>query len=153
MEGSILAYKNVSSTYKETTIKTAGQGQLIVMLYDEAIKQLGKAVELLALNNTDKKDPGRIEQISKAVMKTEEILTELMVSLDFEQGGEISKNLFSLYTWFNRELLEANINKDINRMLTVKDMLSDLKSTWVQIASQNTAESANRETVGLNIAG
>jgi flagellar protein FliS len=152
LEGIVL-YKNVSSTYKETTIKTAGQGQLIVMLYDEAIKQLTKAAELLTLNNTDKKDPGRIEQISKAVMKTEEILTELMVSLDFEQGGEISKNLFSLYTWFNRELLEANINKDINRMLTVRDMLSDLKGTWIQIANQKTAESANRETVGLNIAG
>ena len=121
------------------------------MLYDEAIKQLSKAVELLKLNNTDKKDPGRIEQISKAVMKTEEILTELMVSLDFEQGGEISKNLFSLYTWFNRELLEANINKDINRMAVVKDMLSELRNTWSKIASH--AETPNRETAGINIAG
>jgi flagellar protein FliS len=151
--GRILAYKNALSTYKETTIKTAGQGQLIVMLYDEAVKQLSKAIELLKLNNTDKKDPGRIEQISKAVMKTEEILTELMVSLDFEQGGEISKNLFSLYTWFNRELLEANINKDIERMLTVKDMLSDLRSTWSQIANQYNADTPNREAAGINIAG
>jgi flagellar protein FliS len=148
-----MAYKNVSSTYKETKVKTAGQGQLIVMLYDEAVKQLTKAVELLELNNTDKKDPGRIEQISKAVMKTEEIITELLVSLDFEQGGEISKNLFSLYTWFNRELLEANIAQDKKRMLTVKDMLSDLRNTWSQIASQNPAEQPNREAVGLNIAG
>ena len=148
-----MAYKNVSSTYKETTIKTAGQGQLIVMLYDEAAKQLTKAIELLEQNNTQKKDPGRIEQISKAVMKTEEILTELMVSLDFEQGGEISKNLFSLYTWFNRELLEANINKDIHRMSTVKDMISDLRNAWSQVASQNPAEQINREAIGLNIAG
>jgi flagellar protein FliS len=148
-----MPYKNASNTYKETTIKTAGQGQLIVMLYDEAIKQLGKAVELLELNNTDKKDPGRIEQISKAVMKTEEIITELMVSLDFEQGGEISKNLFSLYSWFNRELLEANISRDIDRMLTVKGMLSDLRNTWSTITIQNPVEQPNRETVGLNIAG
>lgn len=148
-----MAYKNASSTYKETTIKTAGQGQLIIMLYDEAVKQLAKAIELLELNNTQKKDPGRIEQIGKAVMKTEEILTELMVSLDFEQGGEISKNLFSLYTWFNKELLEANINKDIQRMLTIKDMISDLRNAWIQIANQNTADQANREKIGLNIAG
>jgi flagellar protein FliS len=148
-----LAYKNPTSTYKETTITTAGQGQLIVMLYDEAVKQLAKAIELLELNNTDKKDPGRIEQINKSLMKTEEILTELMVSLDFEQGGEISKNLFSLYTWFNRELLEANINKDIERMLHVRNMLSDLRTTWSQIASQYTAETPNREAAGINIAG
>ena len=148
-----MAYKNASSTYKETKIKTASQGQLIVMLYDEAIRQLNMAVELLNLNNTQKKDPGRIEQIGKSVMRAEEIITELMVSLDFEQGGEISKNLFSLYTWFNRELLEANINKDIHRIVTVRDMLSDLKVTWSKVASSNTAEQSNREAVGLNIAG
>jgi flagellar protein FliS len=152
-ERNIMAYKSAISTYKETTIKTAGQGQLIVLLYEEAVKQLTKAVELLELDNKQKKDPGRIEQINKAVMKTEEILTELMVSLDFEQGGEISQNLFSLYTWFNRELLEANINKDIQRILTVKDMLSDLKTTWSKVANLNTAEQSNREAVGLNIAG
>ncbi|MDR1838628.1 MAG: flagellar export chaperone FliS [Treponema sp.] len=148
-----MAYKSALSTYKETTIKTAGQGQLIVMLYDEAVKQLSRAIEMLELNNTPKKDPGNIEQIGKAVMKTEEILTELMVSLDFEQGGEISKNLFALYTWFNRELLEANIDGDIQRMTTVRDMISDLRNTWSKIASQNTVESANREVIGLNIAG
>jgi len=148
-----MAYKDVSSSYKETKVKTAGQGQLIVMLYDEAIKQLTRATELLDLNNKEKKDPGRIEQISKAVMKTEEIITELTVSLDFDQGGEISKNLFALYTWFNRELVEANINNDINRMLTVKNMLSDLRNTWSAVANQKITEKPNREAVGLNIAG
>jgi len=148
-----LAYNNALSTYKETKIKTAGQGQLIVMLYDETVKQLTRAVELIDLNNKQKKDPGKIEQISKAVMKTEEIITELMVSLDFENGGEISKTLFSLYTWFNRELLEANINQDKNRILTVKNMLADLRNTWSSIANQQTGEPANREAAGLNIAG
>jgi len=148
-----LSYKNASSTYKETTIRTAGQGQLIVMLYDEAVKQLTKAVELLELNKTDKRDPGRIELINKAVMKTEEILTELMVSLDFEQGGEISKNLFSLYTWFNRELVEANISQNTTRMKAVKDMLFELRNSWSAVANQTPAEKPNREMVGLNIAG
>jgi len=148
-----MVYKDVSSSYKEAKVKTAGQGQLIVMLYDEAVKQLTKATELLELNNKEKKDPGRIEQISKAVMKTEEIITELTVSLDFDQGGEISKNLFALYTWFNRELVEANINSDINRILTVKDMLSDLRNTWSAVANQKVTEKPNREAVGLNIAG
>jgi len=148
-----LPYKNASSTYKETKVKTAGQGQLIVMLYDEAVKQLTKAAELLELNKNDKKDPGRIEQISKAIMKTEEILTELTISLDFEQGGEISKNLFSLYTWFNRELVEANIKQDAGRMLAVRDMLIELRNSWNSVASQSPKEQFTREAVGLNIAG
>ncbi|MCL2277198.1 MAG: flagellar export chaperone FliS [Treponema sp.] len=148
-----MPYKSASSTYKETKVKTAGQGQLIVMLYDEAVKQLSKAAELLDINNKDKKDPGRIEQISKAIMKTEEILTELTISLDFEQGGEIAKNLFSLYTWFNRELVEANINQDAGRMKTVRDMLTELRNSWNSVASQSPKEQFNREAVGLNIAG
>jgi flagellar protein FliS len=149
-----MVYKNVSSSYKEAKVKTAGQGQLIIMLYDEAVKQLTKATELLQINQNDKKDPGKIEQIAKAIMKTEEIITELTVSLDFEQGGEISKNLFALYTWFNRELVEANINHDIKRISTVKDMLADLRNTWSTVANQKITENPNRETaVGLNIAG
>ncbi|MDR2543044.1 MAG: flagellar export chaperone FliS [Treponema sp.] len=147
-----MSYKDVSSTYKETRIITAGQGQLIVMLYDEAVKQLGFAIGLLEKNQNEKRDPARIEQISKAVMKAEEIITELMISLDFEQGGEIAKHLFSLYTWFNRELLEANITQDMERIIVVKNMLSDLRNTWDTI-SMNASSQPNREAVGINIAG
>jgi len=146
-----MAYKNVSSAYKETRITTAGQGQLIVMLYDEAIRQLTLAVELMEKNKGNK-EPGKIELISKAIMKTEEIITELMVSLDFEQGGEISKNLFALYTWFNRELLESNISQDIERIVEVKKLIVELRNAWNAI-SQNIVEQPNREAVGLNIAG
>jgi flagellar protein FliS len=153
MEETILAYKNALSTYRETRIKTAGQGQLIIMLYDEAIKQLDRGLELLALNSSEKKDPSRIEQTGKAIMKTEEILTELMVSLDFDQGGDISRNLFSLYTWFNRELLEANIKQDTERIRAVRNMIDDLRSAWQVIVGKNTVETANREVIGINIAG
>ena len=147
-----MSYKNASSTYKETKVKTAGQGQLIVMLYDEAVKQLNKALELLELNKADKKEPGRIEQINKSIMKTEEILTELMVSLNFDQGGEVSKGLFSLYTWFNRELVEANISQDVNRISTVKNMLFELRNAWNSVANQAPVDQPG-ESVGLNIAG
>jgi flagellar protein FliS len=123
------------------------------MLYDEGVKQLNRALELLELNNSGKKDPGRIEQIGKSIMKTEEIITELMVSLDFDQGGEIASNLFALYSWFNKELLEANIAQDLHRLTAVKDMLLELRNTWSEIAGKSTAEPANREAVGLNIAG
>jgi len=147
-----LAYSNALSTYKETKIKTAGQGQLIVMLYEEAARQLNTAVELLT-KNTEKKDPGKIEQISKAIMKAEEIITELMVSLDFEQGGEISKNLFSLYTWFNRELLEANIAQDLKRIKTVMNMIVELRDVWSEISKKAASDTSNREITGINIAG
>jgi flagellar protein FliS len=148
-----MAYNNALSSYKETRIKTAGQGQLILMLYDEAVKQLDRALELLELNANGKKEPGRIEQIGKAIMKTEEIITELTVSLDFEKGGEISKNLFALYTWFNRELLEVNITQNTERLVKVRDMMNDLRSAWHEIAAKSKIETQDREILGVNIAG
>ena len=146
-----MAYKDASITYKETKIKTAGPGQLIVMLYDEAVKQLTTAIEMLGAVK-EKKDPGKIELIGKAIMKTEDIITELMISLDFDQGGEIAQQLFSLYTWFNRELVDANIAQDIEKMLTVKKLIIELRNTWNAI-SQNTVDKPNREAIGINIAG
>ncbi|MDR2363713.1 MAG: flagellar export chaperone FliS [Spirochaetaceae bacterium] len=148
-----MAYTNALSAYRETRIKTASQGQLIIMLYDGAIKQLDHGMELLTLNAAGKKDPARIEGIGKAVVKTQEIITELMVSLDFEQGGDIAKNLFALYTWFNQELLEANIAQDVKRIDNVRSMIKDLRNTWVEVIAKNNSEGASRPSAGINIAG
>ena len=148
-----MAYNDALSTYKETRIKTANQGQLLLMLYDEAIKQLDRGLELLELNETGKKDPGRIELIGKAILKTQDILTELMVSLDFDQGEDIAKSLLALYTWFSRELLDAGITHDRARITVVRNMMNELRIAWHEIALQNAAEAPKRELVGVNIAG
>jgi len=147
-----LAYQNAVSTYKETKIKTAGQGQLIIMLYNTAVRQLDEALFLLQTNDTGKKDPGKIEKVGKAVVKTQEIISELMVSLDFEQGGDIAVNLFSLYTWFNRELMEANINQDAKRISIVKNHIENLRNAWQEVVSSTAFETAGTEILGVNIA-
>jgi flagellar protein FliS len=123
------------------------------MLYDEAVKQLDHGLDLLQASVAGKKDPRKIEITGKAIVKTQEIITELMVSLDFEQGGDIAKNLFSLYTWFNKELLEANIAQDIKRILVVRNMLNELRSAWAEIVAKTSAEGMNQPSAGINIAG
>jgi flagellar protein FliS len=149
----MLSYTNALSAYRETRIKTASQGQLIIMLYDEAVKHLDRGLELLEMNTAGKKDPGKIELINKAVLKTQEIITELMVSLDFEQGGEIATNLFSLYSWFNKELLEANIKQDLRRIAVVRDMLNQLRGAWNEVVAKNASETSGKAVTGVNIAG
>ena len=153
MGGIILAYTNAISTYRETRVKTASQGQLIIMLYDEALKHLDRGLDLLSLNVNGKKNPGNIEKISKSILKAQEIVTELIVSLDFDQGGEIAKNLFSIYTWFNKELLEANISHDFRRITAVRNQLSELRGAWVEIAAKSNPETAGKAVTGVNIAG
>jgi flagellar protein FliS len=123
------------------------------MLYDEAVKHLDRGLDLLEKNATGKKDPGKIELINKAVLKTQEIITELMVSLDFEQGGDIARNLFSLYTWFNKELLDANIKQDMRRITIIRNMLDELRGAWNEVVVKNASESAGKTVTGVNIAG
>ena len=151
--GTILAYTNAISSYKETRVKTASQGQLIIMLYEEAVKNLDRGLELLALNVGDKQNPANIEKISKSILKAQEIITELTVSLDFEQGGEIAKNLFSLYTWFNQELLEGNIKQDQNRLLAVRNQINELRSAWSEVIARTGTDNIGKMAGGINIAG
>jgi flagellar protein FliS len=148
-----LAYTNAVSAYRETRIKTASQGQLLIMLYDEAVKCLDRSLDILDKNSRGKKDPGKIEHIGKAILKAQEIVTELSASLDFEQGGEIAQNLFALYTWFNQELIEANIKQDMNRIAVVRNMINELRSAWTEIIARNAPGNTGRALSGVNIAG
>jgi flagellar protein FliS len=124
-----------------------------MMLYDEAVKCLDRGLELMGLNAGGKKNPGNIEKISKSILKAQEIITELIVSLDFDQGGEIAKSLFSLYTWFNKELFEANIKHDMYRLTSVRNQLNELRSAWAEITAKNSPEAAGKSVAGVNIAG
>jgi flagellar protein FliS len=140
---------NAHAAYRETRIKTASPGQLVVMLYTEAVKQCDLALELMPEGG--KVRPEHIERASNALIKAQDIVTELMASLDFDAGGDIAKSLFSLYTWFNRELVEANISKSRDRLRAVRDMLEELRGAW-SIAATRANEGATA-AVGVNIAG
>jgi flagellar protein FliS len=123
------------------------------MLYDEALKNLDRGLDLLNLNAGGKKNPANIEKISKSILKAQEIITELTVSLDFDQGGDIAKNLFAIYTWFNKELLESNISQDVRRITAVRNQLSELRSAWAEVAAKANPETAGKAVTGVNIAG
>lgn len=146
-----VGYTNAYNVYKETGVKTASQGKLLIMLYQEAVKQLGNACELV--DDNGKILPQNIEKFGKCIQKTQEIISELMVSLDMEKGGEIAKNLMSLYVFFNAELMNANIYKDKKRIENVKRMLFDLLGAW-NVAVESTAPvSAPTARTNIDIEG
>lgn len=132
--------------YRETSIKTAGQGKLIVLLYDEAIKQVDRAISNLD-SGTKKYD-----SVNSAIIRAQEIITELSASLDFEKGKDIASNLFSLYVYFNQQLMEANLDKDSQPIKPVRNMLFELRSAWKQI--ENTKDnSSGGISIGIDVAG
>jgi len=134
------------NAYRQTSVKTASQGRLIVMLYDEAIKQMDIAVDEFAKNKS------KLDNIHNAIIKTQDIITELMASLDFEKGGEISKNLFNLYMFFNRHLIEANVSKSSKPIVEVRQFMIDLRSAWVAIEGTAVTKEPGAAS-GVNIAG
>ncbi len=140
--------KNPVSAYRQTTVKTAGQGKLIVMLYDEAVRQIDTAIELL-VNKTR-----RLDLVHNALSKCQDVVTELMAGLDFERGEEIASNLLSLYIFVNDKLREANMKKSIPPAQDARGVMAELRSAWVQLANQTHASSSESgKPAGLNIAG
>ncbi len=138
-------YTNPLKAYKETNIRTASQGKLIVMLYDKAIRQLNLAIQELG------KQSRKLDIVHNAVVKAQDVITELTASLDFEKGGEIAKNLLGLYLFFNRQLMEANVRKDAKPMEDVRKLLEELREAWIKIAHVQVEESTPRS--GVNLAG
>ncbi|PKL35659.1 MAG: flagellar export chaperone FliS [Spirochaetae bacterium HGW-Spirochaetae-1] len=132
--------KNPYNQYKETQVATANQGKLIVMLYDGAIKFLNIAIE-----NMD--SPKTFDIANNNIIKAQDIITELLISLNMKEGGEISQNLFNLYMYFKKQLLEANIKKDSEVLKPVLTMIKSLREAWEQI-SANEAKSDKIGNVG-----
>jgi len=136
-----MGYTEAFTAYRETGVRTASKGRLIVMLYDGAIKHITAALE--RINGAGAVDTRELDKFNAACLKAQEIITELMVSLDMEKGGEIAGNLMSLYIFFNQELLQANIKRDRAKLAAVLRMMSTLRESWAIAASTAQAAEAS----------
>ncbi|MGN0732446.1 MAG: flagellar export chaperone FliS [Treponema sp.] len=146
-----MGYTQAYNAYKETNVKTASQGRLVVLLYEEAVRQLTLASSLFS---EDSKLPVQnIERFGKSILKSQEIITELQVSLDMEKGGEIAKNLMALYIFFNRQLTDANIKKDKAIVDSILKMMSELCESWRQAAASSATMQTAKVQQALNIEG
>ncbi len=138
------------AAYKETNIKTASPGNLILMLYAEGLKQINFAIEKM---NVEKIPAANIEKINNHIIKAQEVITELMASLDMEAGGEIAQNLLSIYSYFNQQLLTANLKKDYKPLMDIKIMMEELQDVWKKIIAENPIQTITPVGTGVNIAG
>ena len=131
-----IAGSNPFEQYKETKIVTANQGKLIVMLYDGAIKFIN-----IAIDNMD--EPRTYDVANNNIIKAQDIITELLVSLNMEEGGQISENLANLYIYFKRQLLEANVKKDKTIAIPILNNLKSLRDAWDKISANETRSDNN----------
>src|SRR5574344_1267002 len=112
--------KNAAQAYFKTGVSTVDQGQLLIMLYDGALKFLQRAKEKM-----QEKDYAAKGILISRVM---DIINELSSALNMEQGGSLAENLNNLYFLCTTRLLQANLKMDIALLDSVADILSGLRS-------------------------
>lgn len=140
---------NAAKMYKDTAIKTADKKTIIIMLYEKILQHLDDATELLENHGFHKYD-----KVNMHITKAQEIILELSASLDKDMFPELCENLLNLYLYFNKELREANFEKNAQRIQPVYTMISSLLDSWKQTIESNApAENEQKAHLKLNIRG
>ena len=78
---------------------------------------------------------------AKALSKAQDFITELLCSINLEQGGVIAQNLKALYHYMLTRLLQGDLARDLNAYEEVIGMLKDLKGAWESLSDVQTTES------------
>lgn len=108
--------------YKEMSILSAKPERLILMLYDGALRFLRQAIKGLEEKN--------LEFAHHNLIRTQNILTELIASLNFDKGGEIALNLFRIYEFMHYTLVQANVKKDPEPARKIYEQIKTLRDSW-----------------------
>ena len=117
---------NAQVKYQETQISTATKEQLLLITYDIGIKACRTAEAALS-GDEAKRDFGLA---NREIIRAQEVVRELMVTLNTDKGGDMAKSLVQLYDYMYQLLVDANIKKEPENIVTVRGMLEELKSTW-----------------------
>ena len=116
---------NGSRAYRKMTVITADPGKLVIMCYEGAIDQL----KIAKMKYQEKE----YEAKCKALKKAMDLIDELLFSLDFEKGGDISRHLEAIYRYMTMRILHADVNRDIDGIDEVIGLLTELLSAWKEI--------------------
>ena len=126
-------------SYHINDISTSSQSQLILMLYDGALQAVNQSIQ--CMNQKD------VSGQSRFILKAQDIINELSLALDMEQGGEVSKTLEQLYQFVLNQLIQANITSDPMYLESVIKVLSPLRDAWSRIAEDTNEESETQEPI------
>ncbi len=123
---------NPYEAYRQTQAQTATKGDLLLMLYDGAVRYSARAREAIASRD--------IIAANSCIQRVQNIISELSLTLDRQSSPEIADSLASLYDYMMHLLIEANIKKSVGPLDEVIGMLKDLRDTWRQAARRVNGE-------------
>jgi flagellar protein FliS len=115
-----------TNPYQTQSVTTAGPAQLVLMLFDRALVGIARAQQASGGEGR----PRVLETVNHELQRAQDIVTELQIALDREQGGQIAANLHALYDFCLDRLVDANITKDVSGLEPVARTLQDLRDAW-----------------------
>jgi flagellar protein FliS len=121
-----------TNKYLETAVLTATPQQLMMMLYDGAIRFCKIGIESIKQNN--------YTEANKNLLKCQDIIREFLVTID--RGSEVADGLVRLYDYFIFRLIEANTQKSVEPAEEVLSHLIELKITWLQAIKDSSSSSS-----------
>lgn len=121
-------YAAQASRYRDAELASASPGQLVVLLFDKCVLTVRRAQAALAAGDI----PARTAHICAAA----DMIAELRGSLDFEVGGDISRQLDALYAYSLRELFAANRAQDPAKLASVLHVMSELRDGFAGAVAQ-----------------
>lgn len=113
---------NPFEQYKKTSVTTMTKGELLILLFDEAIKKLNQGKLLMENNDYD--------NANISLEKTRKIFNHLIVTLDDKY--QISKDLADMYMFFNTEIIKSSSTKSPEYIEQILPMIKDLRNTWAE---------------------
>lgn len=122
-----------TSGYRDAAVMTASPEQLVVMLYDGAIRFLRQAEHALG--------EGAYLHSHEKLGRAEAIIDELVATLNME-AGEIAVRLQSIYLYCKRALIESRLQRSPEKIREVVALLEDLRDAWASLAAPAAAPAA-----------
>ena len=110
--------------YRSMQILSSRPEKLILLLYDGAIKFIRQGQRAM--------EEEKLEESHNSLIRAQNILVELMGSLNFDRGGEIASNLFRIYEFMHYTLVQANVKKEPESLGRICEQLKKLRESWCQ---------------------
>ena len=126
---------NPWKSYRQVATQTAPPGQLILMLFDGALRFLDRGLAGFSCA-----DPGEANTtIHNNFQRTVDIIRELNRAVDRKNGGECAETFLRLYDYFERKIIESNRTKRPDGAREVIKHLTVLRDAWAEMLAAQSA--------------
>lgn len=126
---------NPYSAYKKQSVTTMTPMEIVVKLYSETERQLNRAIMFI--------EQKKLEDANNALNKSLDLVGALRSVLDLNLP--IGQNLESLYAYFEKQIINANVKKDTEIIKELLPMVAELKDAFTQVSAMSKEEIAAQE--------